>query len=148
MANHVRRQIREGVATALTGLATTGARVFQSRVYPLQTTELPGLLVRTINETSTPITIESPATLDRTLRIAVVAVAKATADVDDVLDQIAKEVETALAFPVAALGALVKSLALVASEIEIVAAEQPTGQATLTFEAVYFTLDNAPDVAL
>ena len=34
MANHVRQQIRERIATDLTGLTTTGSKVYQSRVYP------------------------------------------------------------------------------------------------------------------
>ena len=35
MADHVRQRIREQVATTVTGLATTGSNVFQSRVYSL-----------------------------------------------------------------------------------------------------------------
>jgi hypothetical protein len=54
MANHVRQQIRERVATTLTGLTTTGSKVYQSRVYPLAANNLPGLLVFTNSETSEP----------------------------------------------------------------------------------------------
>jgi len=42
MANHVRQQIRERLATDLTGLTTTGRRVYQSRVYSLEDGNLPG----------------------------------------------------------------------------------------------------------
>ena len=38
MANHLRRQIREAVAGAVTGLTTTAARVYQARVYPVAKT--------------------------------------------------------------------------------------------------------------
>jgi hypothetical protein len=148
MANHLRRQIREAVATAVTGLATTGSRVFQSRVYPVQTAELPCLLIATRGEASAPATIHSPREVERTLQLEVVAVAKATADLDDVLDQICKEVEIALAMPVAGLTALAKSIALVSSDFELRGeAEKPTGSATLVFEIDYFNLENAPDVA-
>lgn len=41
MANHVRQQIREAVATTLTGLSTTSTRVFQSRLRPLVDADLP-----------------------------------------------------------------------------------------------------------
>ena len=45
MADHVRQQIRERIATTITGLSTTGSNVFQSRVYPLDVDSLPALLV-------------------------------------------------------------------------------------------------------
>ncbi len=147
MANHLRRQVREGVALAVTSLATTGARVFQSRVYPLQSAELPGLLVYSRSETVTPTTIHGPRLLERALQIEIVAVAKAVADLDDTLDQICKEVEIALVDPVAALAGVAKSIVLLSTEFELQAAERPTGTATLTYEVSYFNLENAPDVA-
>ena len=50
MANHLRRQIRERVATMLTGLSSTGSNVFQSHVYPLETADFPALCVYTQEE--------------------------------------------------------------------------------------------------
>ena len=47
MANHKRQQIREAVGTRITSLTTTGSNVFQSRVYPLETGNLPALIVYT-----------------------------------------------------------------------------------------------------
>ena len=44
MANHIRRQIRERAGTVLTGLTTTGNNVFETRIYPLENTNLPALL--------------------------------------------------------------------------------------------------------
>ena len=148
MANHLRRQIREAIATAVTGLSSTGARVFQSRVYPLETTDLPGLLIYTGNEIVAVTTIHGPAVLDRTLTIRVVGVVRTTADLDDALDQIAKEVEVAVAGM--SLAGLAESIALTEiQEPELTGtSEQPTGQITMSFEVNYFTEVNAPDVAL
>jgi hypothetical protein len=42
---HLRKQIRDNVVTALTGLSTTGSRVYGSRVYPMAAANLPGLCV-------------------------------------------------------------------------------------------------------
>jgi hypothetical protein len=149
VANHVRRQLREAVATVLTGLATTGANVFQSRVYPAQASELPCLLIYTNSEASTVITIQRPGVADRVLQLQVVAVARVTSDLDDVLDGICKEVETALAMPVAGLAALSKSIALTSTEIELDGTvEKLVGKATMNFEVNYFTAENAPDVAI
>jgi hypothetical protein len=149
VANHLRRQIREAVGTAVMGLTTTGARVFQSRVYPAQTIELPCLLIYTTSETASVITIQRPGVMDRLLQLQVVVVAKVASDLDDVLDGICKEVETALAMPVTGLGALAKTIVLTGTEIEMAGtAEKPVGSATMTFEVNYFTAENAPDVAL
>lgn len=149
MANHLRRQIREAVAGQITGLTTTGGRVFQSRVYPAQTTELPCLLVYTRSETAEPLTVHPDREIERVLQLEIVAVAKANADLDDTLDQVCKEVEIALAMPVAALNGKAKSIRLTSTEIELTGeAEKPTGTATMSYEVDYFHAENAPDVAL
>lgn len=147
MANHLRRQIREGVASTVTGLATTGARVFQSRVYPLQTVELPGLLIYTRNETSTVIGVNPGRQIERVLQLIVEGVAKATSDLDDQLDQIAKEVETVLAAVPTALLALVKDIYLRTTEIAIEPGEKPTGRIRMTYQLDYYNVESAPDVA-
>lgn len=149
MANHLRRQIREAVAGAVTGLTTTGSRVFQSRVYPAQTTELPCLLIYTRSETSTPQTIHPDRALERVLQLEIVAVAKANADLDDTLDLVCKEVEIALAMPLTALYGKGKTIQLVSTEIELSGeGERPTGRAVMTYQVDYFNQENAPDVAL
>lgn len=147
MANHLRRQIREAIGATLTGLATTGTRVFQSRLYPLAPAELPGLLIYTRSERSQPITIHPQRQISRTLFVDVAGVAKADADLDDLLDQIAKEVETALAWPVAGLLALAKDVSLTETQIAIEEAEKPTGRVRLTYQVEYCNVESAPDVA-
>lgn len=141
MADHVRKQLREAVATALTGLTTTGARVFQTRAYPVRSTELPCLLVYTDGEQAEEDTQDE---IDRrTIAVRVEALAKAAADLDDTLDLIAKEVETALETPVA-IASTSTQLAYTGCEIELRDELQvPHGSAVLAFEAVLFT--SAPD---
>ena len=150
MANHLRRQIREAVGTAVTGLTTTSTRVYQSRVYPVQDSELPCLLLHTKAEASAATTIHAPKVMDRTLQLEIVAVAKAVSDLDDTLDGICKEVEIAVeTWSIAGLGGLADSVQLVATEFDLQGTgEKPTGTATLTYEINYFTQANAPDVAL
>jgi hypothetical protein len=148
VANHLRRQIREAVATAVTGLATTGARVFQSRVYPLQRTDLPALVVLTLGQTSERGSLPAPGRMVHSLRLQVVAVAAAVDGLDDELDQICKEVEIALAMPCAALAGIATTITLVSTDIELDGeSEQPVGRAAMTFEVVYHAAENAPDVA-
>lgn len=148
MAAHLRTQIRAAVAGALTGLATTGSRVFQSHVYKLESAGLPGLLIATESEESSVIEMTAPMAVERRLMLQVVALAKGTSDVDDTIDQICKEVEVALAMPCAALAGLSNSIELRSTEIDFDGdSEQPVGRATMRFEVVYFTEQNAPDVA-
>jgi hypothetical protein len=150
VANHIRRQIREAVATAVTGLTTTSTRVFQSRVYPAQTSELPCLLIYTRSESTEPISIHNPKTTERRLQLEIVALAKAVSDLDDTLDGICKEVEIALAtWEAAGLGGLARSIDLLSTEFDLQGeGEKPLGSATMVFQVVSFTQSTAPDVAL
>ena len=97
MADHVRMQIRNQVVTQLTGLTTTAARVFDSRVYPLEDANLPALLIYTKSETSEPIEIGTNRTSERLLSLNIEAYVKSTTNFEDTLDTICKEVEQAIA---------------------------------------------------
>jgi|TARA_R110002073_G_scaffold52245_3_gene136200 hypothetical protein len=148
MANHVRQQIRERVATTLTGLTTTGSKVYQSRVYPLAADNLPGLLVFTNSETSEPDQMGAQPELARELTLTIEGYAKGTANTDDTLDTISKEVETALAADTKING-LAKDIFLTGTDIQLSGeGDQPIGIVTMTFDVQYRTANNAPDVAL
>lgn len=142
MAAHIRSVIRSQIVTALTGLPMFGGRVFASRVYPLENADLPGVIVFAVTETSNPSVIHGPTILERHAHMIVRAFMKATAVLDDGVDEMCREIETALGEPDLALTLLATALELVGT------AEQPTGQATLTYDAVYYTPANAPDVSL
>lgn len=47
MSDEIRKQIRDALKAALTGLATTGSRVYASEVYPSGDARLPGLNILT-----------------------------------------------------------------------------------------------------
>lgn len=148
MANHVRRQIRERVATTLTGLTTTGSKVFQSRVYPLTANNLPGLLVYTTSESSNPDVMGAQPQLERELNLVIEGYAKTTSNLDDVMDEIAKEIEVAMAADTT-INALAKDSFLTDTEIQLTGeGEQPIGMVTMNFTVQYRTANNAPDVAL
>lgn len=143
---HARRSIREAAAAAVTGLATTGSRVYQSRLYTLRDADLPCLLVNTDDEAISNAVVASQI-LERQLTITVRCVAKATANLDDVLDQIIEEVEPVLNG--ATLGGSAKTLQLQSIGIEMVETlDKPAGVATLTYTATYYTAGNAPGTPL
>lgn len=146
MANHVRQQLREAVTAAVTGLSTTGSRVYQSRVYPLDTSSLPCLLVTSDGDKSEAITVHSPYQQERATTIRIEGVAKAVSNIDDTLDTISKEVETAIA---GSSTAIVKGLIYRGAQIDYDGSgEQPIGKVTMIFAKDLYTLSNAPDVLI
>ena len=148
MANHLRRQIRERIAADVTSLVTTGTNVFQSRIYPLEDSALPCLLVYSTSEESEILNQGTPRLQARTLNITIQGVAAETSDVDDKFDLIAKEVETALAGD-RDINTLAQNSFLTSTEIEINADGAKTvGTLRLNYPIDYRVYDNAPDIAL
>ena len=147
MANHVRQQIRERIGTTLAGLTTTGSNVFESRVYPLEDSKLPALIIYTKSEESMPIEIGSNRTMERSLTVNIEGYVKANSNFDDTVDTICKEVETAMATDIT-LNGLAKDSFLETTEIEFNAeGEKPVGFVTMSFKVDYYVLESSPDVA-
>ena len=148
--SHGRKQIRDAIVTALTGLATTGANVWANRVYPLDDAALPGLIIRTGPENVTP-----GGTLGKKIRRVVtfevegrVKAEEGDDPLDDQLDQICAEVEAALADDVT-LGGLVQSCALSATRPSYSGAmERPVGIVVMSWVVAYQTLADAPETLL
>jgi len=145
--SHVRQQIREAAATVLTGLTTTSTRVFQSRLRPLKDTDLPCLLVNTDDEDIETIGFTVGAQQERSLMLSIRAVAKVSSTLDDTLDTILAEVETALAAQT--LGNRAKGLVLEKISIEMNdELEKPVGIATAQYRVTYYTATGTPGTAL
>lgn len=145
MANHVRKQLRDALKTALTNLTTTGARVYGRRLYAVQQgTELPCLSIYITDEAGDDITVHAPATRERQPTVIVRGMASAAADVEDALDTIAKEVETALASGVV-VGSKRITLRYQGMDVEAEAGEKPFGAIDLRFTCSLFNSANTPD---
>ena len=148
MANHIRQQIREYFGTTLTGLSTTGSNSYESRVYPIENSKLPALVIYTKSETSEPIVIGTDRVMSRELSVVVEGYAKATSNFDDTIDTISKEVEEAIAAD-RTLGGLAKDTYLESTEIEFNSeGEKPLGFVSLTFISNYYVKEKNPDVAV
>lgn len=145
---HVRKTIREYFGTQLTGLTTTGANTFESRVYPMQSAKLPAILIYTTSESSEEQAFSSKRVQNRTLSVEVEGFVRAIANFDDTLDLIAEEVETAI-LDDPTLGGLA-----INTELESTTAnysgdgEQPVGTIRLTFEVQYRTETGQPGTAI
>lgn len=141
--SHRRAQIRAYFVSTLTGLATTGASVSASRVYPYGITgELPSLRIVTGSESREDGVMGGrPYLQGRNLDV-IVEARTAGATFSDDLDQIALEVETAImADPF--LGGLAEWCELADTEPdETDDLEDATGLLSLTF-AVRYRVDAA-----
>lgn len=93
MPSHIRKQVRDAVKTALTGLATTGPNVWSGRVAPLTSSERPGLMIFLNIEDGAS---DAMGTMQRNGRLRIEGLAEGNDELIDTLDQIALEVETAI----------------------------------------------------
>jgi hypothetical protein len=134
---HARQQIREACAALITGLTTTGTRVFQSRMRPQDA--LPCLLITTNEESIERITLGGIE--ERRLSVAIRGFAKASAELDDTLDTIAAEVETAMEdYADARLERI---------EVDFFdELEKPVGAITLTYTVTYRLQAGAPTATI
>jgi hypothetical protein len=146
--SHVRQQIREAIGTACTGLSTTGARVFQARVYPLATANLPGLVIYTNTETSEEAETGGASRLMmRILEIKIDGYSRKTSGLDDELDTITAEVEVAI-MDNATVQGLVANIHLSATSVSFSnEGDRPLGCASMTWECVYLTEANDPETS-
>jgi len=145
---HARQQLRERAATTLTGLTTTGSKVYQSRVYPMGAANLPGLLIYTKSEDSEPQTIGDTRTVLRNLSLVIEGYVKAVSNYDDTIDTVAAEVETALGNDVT-LNGLAKNSYLESTEIEFDGeGDKPVASVSMTYIVQYMTIENAPQTAV
>jgi len=146
MPDHVRKQIRDQVVSVVTGLATTGSSVFASRRYPFQKHELPAIAVYAVSEDSDAENISSARHLERTAEIIIEGVAQDNDALDDTLDAMAKEIETAIGAAVtnkaSSLRGLVRDMVLINSQMALQpdkTAEIKTGSIVLTYRVPYRT---------
>ena len=140
---HVRKAIREHVVTTITSLSTTGSNVYETRYFPLQTGNLPALIVYTLDETVEDYTLgQNTRTQFRALNLIIEAHCRGTANIDDTLDTIAEEVEEAMVTDISR-GGNAKDTKLVSTEVDFDTASQKTGLMRLTYLISYNTVENA-----
>lgn len=148
MPNHVRQQVREAMGTLLTGLTTTGARVYQSRARPLSDAELPALRIYTDGDEVETLTVDRPAAQERTVDIRVEAVARVSDNLDDTLDTICKEVETVIGNN-PTLSGKARDCLYTGVKIDMQAnGDRVAGVASMSFRADAQTMSNTPDILL
>lgn len=146
--SHVRQQIRAAMATLLTGLTTTGARVHVNRARPIADAALPALVVRTRDENVDALTLNHPGVLVREMELEVEILASG-ASAADTIDTALAEVEVAVAGDATLAGLLKMPM-----QFRSVAAQYddetspPLAALSARFIATYSTLADAPETAI
>lgn len=145
---HVRKSIRDNIATTLTGLTTTGSNVYMTRTFPLGAGKLPGLCVYTRSELVATNTLQPPRTQSRSLEVMTEAYVKGTSGVDDTLDAIALEVEEALTADLTR-GGYARDTRMTSFEVDYDGeGDQTIGVARFTIAVDYVTLENDIETAV
>ena len=143
MPDHARKQIRDAVETAMTGLTTTGSNVSVTRAWPHEAANVPAWHIRTDSEAADP-EMESQNAVYRELTLRLTGIARASDDtLDDTLDTMAAEAEAVLGAN--NLGGLVLSLRLMNTEFEYSReGDKPIGTIDMEWLAEYRTAANDP----
>ena len=142
---HQRKIIRYAVVAALTvGSPSWGTRVFPTRMIPWRKQHLPAVAVYTQRETSQDLET-APREYKRSLVLAVEAVVQQLDNVDDQLDAIALELESAMDADWR-FGSTCANSSLTGTELDVgVQGDMPVGFLRLSYTFEYFT--DAPDAA-
>lgn len=145
---HIRREIRDYVLAQITGLTTTGSNAFATRIYPMVNAKLPAVICYTNSESSQEVSFSKKRIQNRSLQLIVEGYTKTLNTFDDVLDDIAEEVEIALLDDTTFAG---KAINVELTNTEATYSgdgEQPVGTIRLTFEVQYRTETGVPGTAV
>lgn len=147
--SHVRTQIRDALVARLSGLATTGAAVHGQRTRPL-TAVPPFLKVWIGDDNGELLNATDDLVEQRNADLVIEAYAKDSGDMEDILDQIALEVQTKIATtPDRSFGGLIKLLGAPRIEPDVDdSLEKPCGINRIAYPITYFIAGTNPALAL
>lgn len=147
--SHVRTQLRTAFIACLTGLATTGAAVFGQRTRP-NTDALPYLKVWLGDDSGELLTATDDLIEQRNVELVVEAYVKDSGDMENILDQIALEVQQQIASaPDRSFGGLVKQIGAPRIEPDVDdSLEKPCGVNRITYPITYFIAGTNPATSL
>lgn len=137
---HQRQLIRQATKTALVNAATAaGSRVYETRILPFRRTTLPALAVYTLVESVDEADKGAPRELVRNLQLAIEGSVEAGENVDDELDSLALQVETAMHAD-DSLGGTAEDAVLESTEVTVVEdGSKPVGVVRLVYAVTYRT---------
>ncbi len=149
---HARQTLRKAIVAAVTGLATTAARVSSRQLHTRQAADLPALIVDVAagagESVSGAFADEFGTAHVRRLSVTITAMVSALANYEDTLDTICLEVETAL-WAAAGVAALVVGFGLESTVIEVSGeGDRPVAVATMVWSFSYAVNETAPEASI
>jgi len=148
MAAHVITQIRDRFASALGSMITVPAeKVFVDRIYPLERSDMPCVLLSASSENVASATFGAPGIgVDRSLNIDIVICVSALSGYDNMANQIQMDIEQAMAANFT-LGGVVSSVIYRGRSKSLNGeGEAPFVSITMNWEVNYRTDSENPDV--
>lgn len=144
---HAHTHIRAALVAALTGLTTTGTRVYAQRRLPLSPSQLPALRLYIDSESAEDLTSDSPVAQQRRPVVVVECCDRHSDSLDTRLDQMSLEVELALSAGIT-VGSADLSLEYTGFDTDDDQLEKPIGIKRLTYAMQYHALATAPDTLI
>jgi len=146
---HARESIRHAIAALMRGTSTAGANVFPSRLFSLDESQLPSISVFTTDEsnteTVTKLTLSQPPLVQRDLPVLIEAHAVMDENVEQVLDNLAVEIEKAMAQQIAVDGKNIPARLVSTQTTFSGDSDRQVGVIRLIYAATYATRENTPD---
>lgn len=145
---HARQQIREAVIAKIHAIGIANAKVMKARTNRVDPVDGPVLIVFAPQEQSDVSAMGSAPPLDRTLSISLEAYVKGDVDIEDDLDDLAVDIETAFGSD-PKLGGLIKSIRLTSTESDIGGgSEQRAANMQMVYEVRYRTKSDQPSILI
>jgi hypothetical protein len=135
---HTRQHIRNCVKELLIDQTLTGARVFTHRIHALFEQELPCIIITTPRETATEFN-QAPRELKRELTLTIQGLVQATAGVENQLDLLAQEIESAMQQDPQLNSCVADSLLSETEMTVLTEGRLPLGSITLQYRVIYYT---------
>lgn len=141
---HARQQIRQAAVALITGLTTTGTRVYDSRFFELEATQVPAWAVYTTEEAEESEISAMGGQLERVCNLSFVGLARALTGtaLQTTLDTMAEELEEVV------LRNSITGAELILSgtewEFDTEESDAAEGKVTLTYACRYYTNQGAP----
>lgn len=142
---HVRKRIRDAIVGLLSGLTSTGDRVWNSRSFQITTDRLPSISVFTTEEEIERVTLAAPVRIHRMMSVVIEVHAVRSEVVEDVLDQCAGEIETAMAGVITIDDHQLPAQLTTVSFATLDEGEQPLGVLRMVYRIPYSTNEATPD---
>ena len=142
---HLLTQIRDNVVSDVTGLTTTGARVFSGRVHALESGVLPCLAVDVGDETGDYASIGYPRVIAANAVLDITAIASTTGDFDAIINQMQLEIQLGISAD-PTLGGIASNVVFTGRKRMVTGGREPVAALIISYDVLYRYAENNPEV--